>query len=655
MEQNKRFNIGNYVSDGKRIGKGAFATVYLGHHKDNPSELVAIKVVDVERLTRSNQKLKRQLDSEIVIMKTLQHDHIVTLHEVIVGTEYIYLVLEYCVGGDFSDYLRKHKRKRLSEDTARCFLRQLASGLKYLHSKNIIHRDLKPQNLLMAAKPGRSGSDNGDDSTRWELKIADFGFARFMEPQSVASTLCGSPLYMAPEVLLCQPYDAKADLWSVGAILFEMLTGKPPFNVRTHIELVHILLSEQVKFPRNLGVSSDCMDLLQALLKKNQEERITWREFFNHPFIVHDTAALTALTTFHRAPISQAIPIAHGGHRKRSVTMQSTPTNSSTEMLVLPSPPNYGSPGSFMHIPTIAGGSSSGGGGSAELNSPTYLRSPHSSGGFSVESYGSGWGSGLRRPLTNPFKESFDLSPLPSTSATSTTTTESEPKEKEGAESFEDSFELVESTDSFELLDSSESSASTYTSPEERHVIDALALMVRKVTVVIELADTKIDESPLDALALYIKALHIHHSISHYVKKAAQSHHHLAYSSRLGLVVERMRSEFTLTLRKAEYLKRNLKPSDSCPPAEKSIYESALQMGREGATFEVLRHFNKAESLYVRSSQLLQLLSGEAIHPSDKAVLESYIASFERRLREVRKKQTVLDGQVNAPRAITRE
>jgi len=397
------------------------------------------------------------------------------------------------------------------------------------------------------------------------------------------------------------------------------------------------------------------MDLLQALLKKNQEERITWREFFNHPFIVHDTAALTALTTFHRAPISQAIPIAHGGHRKRSVTMQSTPTNSSTEMLVLPSPPNYGSPGSFMHIPTIAGGSSGGGGGgSAELNSPTYLRSPHSSGGFSVESYGSGWGSGLRRPLTNPFKESFDLSPLPSTSAASTTT-ESEPKEKEGAESFEDSFELVESTDSFELLDSSESSASAYTSPEERHVIDALALMVRKVTVVIELADTKIDESPLDALALYIKALHIHHSISQYVKKAAQSHHHLAYSSRLGLVVERMRGEFTLTLRKAEYLKRNLKPSDSCPPAEKSIYESALQMGREGATFEVLRHFNKAESLYVRSSQLLQLLSGEAIHPSDKAVLESYIASFEKRLREVRKKQTVLDGQVTGPRAITRE
>lgn len=106
-----------------------------------------------------------------------------------------------------------------------------------------------------------------DDGIEWDVKIADFGFARFIEPQSVASTLCGSPLYMviarlprlllqcllicpctlsqAPEVLLCQPYDAKADLWSVGVILYEMLTGSPPFNVRTHIELVRLLVSEQ--------------------------------------------------------------------------------------------------------------------------------------------------------------------------------------------------------------------------------------------------------------------------------------------------------------------------------------------------------------------------------------------------------------------------
>jgi hypothetical protein len=312
-------------------------------------------------------------------------------------------------------------------------------------------------------------------------------------------------------------------------------------------------------------------------------------------------------------------------------------------MLLLPSPPAFGSssPGSFMHlVPSIGGGGSS----SGDLNSPTNTRSPASSGGFSVDSFGSAgtWGSGIRRPMTNPFKESFDFSPLPSI----TSTTESGSK---GAESYD-------TDDSFELLDStSDSSASTYTTTEERHIIDSLALMVRKASIVIELADNKIDVSPLDALALYIKALHIYHSISQYVKTKASQSHHIASSSRLGLVVERMRSEFTMTLKKAEYLKRNLKPNDSCPPAEKSIYESALQMGREGAVAEVLRYFNKAESLYVRSSQLLQLLTMDASHPSDRAILESYIASFEKRLGEVRRKQTALDDNVSTALTVTNE
>jgi len=290
------------------------------------------------------------------------------------------------------------------------------------------------------------------------------------------------------------------------------------------------------------------------------------------------------------------------------------------------SPPTFGgspsSPGSVLHIRTA-------GGASGDLNSPTYLRSPNSSGGFG-DGFGSGWGSGPRKPLTNPFKESFDLSPFPSTTI--------DPKEKESAGSSGD--------DSFELLESeSSTSKSTHTTPEERRIVDALELMVRKTAVVTELADGKVDESPIDALALYIKALHIYHSISQFAKKNAQSQN-LTASKRLGLVVERMRSEFKATLKKAEYLKRNLKPNDSCPPAEKSIYESALQMGRDGAVAEVLHNFSKAESLYVRSSQLLQLLTMDASHPSDKAVLESYIASFEKRLGEVRKNQAKLDDHV---------
>lgn len=162
------------------------------------------------------------------------------------------MVLEFCDGGDFAKFLKKHKR--VTEEQARYFLTQLSThcltqqqqqqqqpsemdkalmpiffhphstgdGLKYLHERSIVHRDLKPQNLLLQRRRGTTG----EHFTDWVLKIADFGFARFIEPEGVASTLCGSPLYMAPEILFCQPYDAKADLWSVGAILFEMLVGR---------------------------------------------------------------------------------------------------------------------------------------------------------------------------------------------------------------------------------------------------------------------------------------------------------------------------------------------------------------------------------------------------------------------------------------------
>ncbi|CAN4118219.1 unnamed protein product [Withania somnifera] len=172
-------------------------------------------------------------------------------------------------------YIQRHQG-RIAEETAKHFMQQLASGLKFLRENNLIHRDLKPQNLLL--------STTDENST---LKIADFGFARSLQPRVLAETLCGSPLYMAPEIMQLQKYDAKADLWSVGAILFQLVTGKTPFTGNNQIQLLqNIVNSTKLQFPLDSkNLSPHCIDLCQKLLRRNPVERLTFEEFFNHPFL----------------------------------------------------------------------------------------------------------------------------------------------------------------------------------------------------------------------------------------------------------------------------------------------------------------------------------------------------------------------------------
>ncbi|EOY07401.1 Kinase superfamily protein isoform 3 [Theobroma cacao] len=172
-------------------------------------------------------------------------------------------------------YITRHGS--VSEATAKHFMQQLAAGLQVLRDNNLIHRDLKPQNLLL--------SRNDSNAV---LKIADFGFARSLQPRGLAETLCGSPLYMAPEIMQLQKYDAKADLWSVGAILFQLVTGKTPFTGNNQIQLLqNIVKSTELHFPvENNYLTADCKDLCRKLLRRNPAvERLTFEEFFNHPFL----------------------------------------------------------------------------------------------------------------------------------------------------------------------------------------------------------------------------------------------------------------------------------------------------------------------------------------------------------------------------------
>uniref|UniRef100_A0A8B9HAF0 non-specific serine/threonine protein kinase n=1 Tax=Astyanax mexicanus TaxID=7994 RepID=A0A8B9HAF0_ASTMX len=193
------------------IGHGAFAVVFKGRNREKHDWEVAVKWINKNNLPKS-QSLSRK---EIKILKELKHENIVALHD-----------FQYCNGGDLADYL--HSKGTLSEDTIRVFLQQIAGAMRVLQAKGIIHRDLKPQNILLSHPAGRKTHSNNTC-----IKIADFGFARHLQNNMMAATLCGSPMYMAPEVIMSQNYDAKADLWSIGTIVFQCLTGKAPFQVST--------------------------------------------------------------------------------------------------------------------------------------------------------------------------------------------------------------------------------------------------------------------------------------------------------------------------------------------------------------------------------------------------------------------------------------
>jgi serine/threonine protein kinase len=173
----------------------------------------------------------------------------------------------------------------------RYLLRQLCEGLKVLHDLNVVHRDLKPQNLLIDFK-----DNDSTNIANMRLKIGDFGLARFIQPQDMAATLCGSPLYMAPEILRYQSYDARADLWSLGIILYEMVYGKLPYTGANHIQLAENIQKTTPNFPTTVqltsspvgtlsSVSTDCINLISSLLKKKPTDRITFEELLAHPFL----------------------------------------------------------------------------------------------------------------------------------------------------------------------------------------------------------------------------------------------------------------------------------------------------------------------------------------------------------------------------------
>ena len=261
--------VGKYEL-GRVLGSGAFSSVKLG--MDESGRQVAVKVIEKEQVIR--EKLEEQLKLEISVMRSLNHPNIVRLFDVLQTSNNIYIILELVTGGELFD--RIVSARRFNEPTARRYFQQLIVALQFCHAQGIAHRDLKPENLLLS-----------DTDT---IKITDFGLATMHppgKPNTLEYTLCGTPNYLAPEMLKDRGYiPVMADVWSVGVILYVMLSGALPFDDPDLPTLFKKIERGVYKvFP---GFSDSAKDLIGRMLTLDPARRPTLLQVMQHPWFTKD-------------------------------------------------------------------------------------------------------------------------------------------------------------------------------------------------------------------------------------------------------------------------------------------------------------------------------------------------------------------------------
>ncbi|XP_042429780.1 CBL-interacting protein kinase 19-like [Zingiber officinale] len=249
---------------GRLLGAGSFAKVYVARDV-RTDELVAIKALDKEKIVKGG--FAAHIKREIAILRRVRHPYIVQLFEVMATKTKIYLVMEYVRGGELFGRVAKG---RLLEDTARRYFQQLISAVSFCHARGVFHRDLKPENLLI--------DENGD------LKVSDFGLSAVagqMHVDGLLHTFCGTPAYVAPEILARRGYDgAKVDVWSCGVILFVLMAGYLPFHDSSIMAMYRKIYKGSFRCPRWL--SQDLNHLLHRLLDVNPQSRATIPEIMEN-------------------------------------------------------------------------------------------------------------------------------------------------------------------------------------------------------------------------------------------------------------------------------------------------------------------------------------------------------------------------------------
>lgn len=257
----------------EELGRGAFGKVSKIQRNTDGKVLVWKEL----HFGDMSKKEKEMLVSEVNILRELRHPHIVRYYNHIIDSQSkkIYIVMEHCEGGDLRSLIKEHERenRKFDEEFVWRTMTQLCIALKECHDRRIIHRDIKPANILLDAN--------------WNVKLGDFGLARILSENSYARTHVGTPLYLAPELTRDETYDTKADLWSLGCVLYEMCALRPPFSASNHVALA--LKIRSGRYPpldsRTERCSSELARALGTLLRVDTSKRSSVDDLLRLPHV----------------------------------------------------------------------------------------------------------------------------------------------------------------------------------------------------------------------------------------------------------------------------------------------------------------------------------------------------------------------------------
>ena len=284
----------------KEIGKGALSKVILATKKGT-NEKYAIKKIDKSYL--SDGRYKKYLNNEIFILGNIQDEHIIKYYGMKVGMNYIYLIFEYCNGGDLQACLKKYIKmhdKPFPQNIVQYIMKQIISGFVYLHSRKILHRDVKLENILVIFE--NEEDKENLNMLKSKIKISDFGFSRYLKADNLAKSLLGNPINMDPHILRKMAridndtdfgYDEKADIWSLGTITYELLIGTPAFDASSYDELIDKIEKGNYRIPHDIILSKEAISFLNGMMRYEPKSRYSVEQLSKQYFLTRDPS------TFH--------------------------------------------------------------------------------------------------------------------------------------------------------------------------------------------------------------------------------------------------------------------------------------------------------------------------------------------------------------------